>query len=142
MFKHTTLLAGILMSMTGATAIAAPGSCHGEQDRLCHVVAEGGVGESGESSQIYHQVDGDEEGVIVVRTSNSTLCANTGAVSVLLINGQPVNTGMLAAEGGMQASAIPGDHVVVVVHTVPLFNDTQCVLFGELEYVVRQCRLE
>jgi hypothetical protein len=110
---------------------------------LCTVVGKGGVGESGPSSLVHHQVTGKREIVMVVRNTNSSLCPNTGAVAVLIVNGQAAATGMIDdKKSSIQASAKPGDHVVALVHAIPLFNGIACIRLGELEFTLEQCDLE
>lgn len=106
----------------------------------CVTVAKGGVGESGASSLLHHQVTGKLEINMVLRTVNTSLCPNTGAHAMLSVNGEPKAFGDLTAEGAsIQANANPGDHVVAIVHAVPLFNDIACVRLGELCVELQQC---
>ena len=104
LIMKSILLAVILPLITNAARIAAARGSEHEQDRLCAVVGEAGVGESGESSQLHHQITLGQEGVVVVERSDSNLCEDTDAVAVLLINGRPANSGRLAAGEGVQAS--------------------------------------
>lgn len=108
----------------------------------CVVVAKGGVGESGASSQLTHQVQGKIAKLMVLRTSKSSLCENTGVVGILIINGTPLAFGDLTQpESTIQAEAQPGDNVVAIIHTVPLFNQVNCIRLGELNVVLSECEL-
>jgi hypothetical protein len=110
---------------------------------LCQVVGKGGVGESGATSLVTHKVTGKNEIVMVVRNVGSSLCPNTGAVAVLIVNGVPAAHGNItAAKHSIQASAKPGDQVIALVHAIPLFNDVMCVRLGELNFTLEQCDLE
>ena len=110
---------------------------------LCKTVAKGGVGESGASSLVHHQVTGSREVVMVVRTTETSLCGNTGAVAVLVVNGQSIDHGIITDKGAtIQANAKPGDNVFALVHTIPLFNEIACVRLGELDFELQQCDLE
>ncbi|MEM8929634.1 MAG: hypothetical protein AAGE94_00570 [Acidobacteriota bacterium] len=108
----------------------------------CKTVGRGGVGESGSSHQVVHQVTGASPQLMVVRTVQTSLCGNTGAIAVLVVNGETKAHGNITADGAsIQAEANPGDWVVAIVHTVPLFNDIVCIRLGELEFEVQQCEL-
>ena len=96
-------------------------------------VAEGGVGESGSSLLLTHRAAGEKAKLYVLRTVKTSLCGNTGAVAMLLVNGEPAAHGVITNSGSsIQAEAKPGDHIVVVVHAIPLSNDIICVRLGEL----------
>ena len=108
----------------------------------CVAVAKGGVGESGASTQLVHQVTCKISKLMVLKTVASTLCANTGAVGILIINGKPTVFGDITKPGSsIQAEAKPGDNVVAIIHTVPLFNDIACIRLGELNVVLNECDL-
>ncbi len=108
----------------------------------CVQVGKGGVGESGASSILVHQVTGKTSKLAVVRTLETSLCGNTGAVAVLVVNGVSAAHGNITAKGSsIQAEAKPGDWVVAIVHTVPLFNNIMCVRLGELYFGLDQCHL-
>lgn len=108
----------------------------------CTTVGTGGVGESGSSRVLIHEVTGKLEIVMVLRTTETSLCPNTGAYAVLLVNGQPQAHGMITEDGSsIQANARPGDQVVALVHTVPLLNEIQCIRLGELSFRLDQCDL-
>ena len=107
---------------------------------LCVEIASGGVGESGASSILIHKHDELTEKIAVLRTVDSTLCPNTGAVGMLVVNGQPTAQGDLTAVGSsIQSSVSQGDVVAAIVHTVPKFNDLSCVRLGELSVVLFEC---
>ena len=106
----------------------------------CVAVANGGVGESGASSFLLHTVGAATPKTMVLRTVELTLCQNTGAVAMLVVNGQPVAQGDMTGVGNaIQAAANPGDVVVAITHTVPLFNGILCVRLGELSVVLEEC---
>ncbi len=108
----------------------------------CEAVGQGGVGESGASSLILHQVTGKIQKLMVLRTTETSLCPNTGAVAVLVVNGIPRAYGNITAEGSsIQTTADPGEWVAAIVHTVPLFNDIFCIRLGELSVRLDQCDL-
>ncbi|MGH1542857.1 MAG: hypothetical protein ACRBHB_20730 [Arenicella sp.] len=110
---------------------------------LCSVVGSGGVGESGNSRLLHHKVTGPISKLMVVRTTQSNLCPNTGAIAVLTVNGTPVSSGVISDRGGsIQAEAEPGDSVCAIVATVPLFNDIQCIMLGELSFDFEECDFE
>lgn len=110
---------------------------------LCTKVGEGGVGESGASKLLHHEVTGDREIVIVVRNVNTSLCPNTGAVALILVNGEPAAHGIITKpKNSVQVSAKRGDQVVAIVHTIPLFNGVSCIRLGNLEFTLEQCELE
>ena len=113
-----------------------------KKEALCEVVAEGGVGESGASTMLHHKVSGRSSVMIVLRRTESSLCPNTGAVGVLLVNGQVRDSGNITGEASsIQAEAAPGDHVIAVVHTYPEFNGISCIRLGELEVTLDVCAL-
>lgn len=106
----------------------------------CVEVGKGGVGESGASSMVVHQVSATIAKLMVLRTVDSSLCPNTGAVAILSVNGDVQASGTITAVGSsIQAEAGPGDWVVGIVHTVPLFNDIHCIRLGELSYRLDEC---
>ena len=108
----------------------------------CIAVGHGGVGESGASTFIAHQVTGTIQKLMVLRTTETSLCGNTGAVAVLVVNGIPRAHGNITAQGSsIQTTANPGEWVAAIVHTVPLFNDIVCKRLGELSVRLDQCDL-
>lgn len=108
----------------------------------CVAVGHGGVGESGASTFIAHQVTGKVQKLMVLRTTKTSLCPNTGAVALLVVNGKPKAYGNITANGSsIQATAKPGAWVAAIVHTVPLFNDIACIRLGELSVQFDQCDL-
>ncbi|MBI2716507.1 MAG: hypothetical protein HYX37_18975 [Rhizobiales bacterium] len=110
---------------------------------LCQVVGKGGVGESGATALVTHTVTGKSEIVMVVRNVGSSLCPNTGAIAMLIVNGVPAAHGNItAAKTSIQASAKPGDQVIALVHAIPLFNGIMCIRLGELDFTLEQCDLE
>lgn len=107
----------------------------------CNEVASGGVGESGASSMVIHHVEAKISKLMVLRTTETSLCPNTGAIAVL-IAGDQVAAGVITDQGSsIQLEAQPGDTVVGVVHTFPLFNDIACVRLGELHFRLDECDL-
>jgi hypothetical protein len=108
----------------------------------CVAVAKGGVGESGASLRLVHKVEAKLQKLMVLRNVESSLCPDTGAVAMLVVNGQ------LVAQGNITGSSIQtpdtvksGDIVVAIVHTFPLFNGVMCVRLGELNVVLEECDL-
>lgn len=113
-----------------------------QQSGPCVTVGKGGVGETGASSQVVHQVTGNTSKLMLVKTTETSLCGNTGAVAVLVVNGETVAHGAITADGtSIQGEANPGDWVVAIVHTIPLFNEIMCVRLGELYCELQQCDL-
>lgn len=112
------------------------------QNSPCVEVASGGVGESGASSLVTHQVTAKISKLMVLRTTESSLCPNTGAVALLVVNGVVEAAGNVTAVGSsIQAEAPPGSWVIGIAHTFPLFNDIVCVRLGELSYRLDECDL-
>ncbi len=110
---------------------------------LCVEVAKGGVGESGASSLVVHQVKSEISKLMVLRRTESSLCPNTGAAAMLLVNGALKDFGVITAEGSsIQAEAPPNAWVTGIVHTFPLFNDTMCIRLGELHFQLDECDFE
>jgi hypothetical protein len=110
------------------------------QSASCTTVARGGVGESGASSFLLHQVSGSGAQAAVLRNVESSLCPNTGAVGVLVVNGQPTAQADLTEVGSAIRSEVnPGDVVAAIIHTVPKLNEIVCVRLGELSVVLELC---
>ncbi len=108
----------------------------------CKVVGQGGVGESGSFELLTHSVDSPIQKIIVLRRGESSLCPNTGAVGILLVNGVVADQGILTAEAAsIQTSVMPGDQVVAIVHSFPLFNSIACIRLGELNVTLEECDL-
>ncbi len=108
----------------------------------CTTVAKGGVGESGASLFLYHHVTAGTSKMMVLRNVKTSLCANTGAIAVLVVNGIPVAHGTITELGSsIQGEANAGDHVAAIVHTIPLFNEIACVRLGELSVELDECEL-
>lgn len=111
------------------------------QGSACKIVGSGGVGESGSYELLTHKVIDTIEKLVVVRPGDTSLCPNTGAAGMLLVNGQVVDQGILSNHELLQASAKNGDQVVAIVHTFPLFNAISCVRLGELSFTLEVCDL-
>lgn len=108
----------------------------------CIAVGHGDVGEPGASTFITHRVTGTIQKLMVLRTTKTSLCGDTGAVAVLVVNGNPVAYGNITAHGSsIQTTANPGEWVTAIVHTVPLNNGIVCVRLGELSVQLDQCDL-
>lgn len=108
----------------------------------CIEVAKGGVGESGASSLVIHEVKSKISKLMVLRNVETSLCPNTGAAAMLVVNGAVEASGMITRQGSsIQAEAQPGASVVGIVHTVPLFNEIVCVRLGELRFRLDECDL-
>jgi hypothetical protein len=106
----------------------------------CVEIARGGVGESGASSLLVHQHAESGEKVAVLRNVESSLCPNTGAVGMLVVNGQPVAQGDITAVGSsIEAVVNSGDIVAAVIQSIPKFNDIACVRLGQLNAVLQEC---
>jgi hypothetical protein len=87
-------------------------------------------------------VSGPTSKVIVVRNVDTSLCANTGAVALLVVNGSPAASGDISGlHSAIQTEAAPGARVVAIVHTVPRFNRIMCIRLGELQYNLDECEL-
>ena len=110
----------------------------------CIAVAKGGVGESGASSFLLHKVTAKIQKLMVLKNVASSLCPNTGAVGMLVVNGTPVAHGNITKVGSSiqtPGTVKRGDVVVAIVHTIPLFNQTVCIRLGELSVELRECDL-
>lgn len=108
----------------------------------CTTVEHGGVGESGESTLLHHEVGGPTSKMMVLRTVDSNLCPNTGAAAILVVDGQPGAHGVITDTGSsIQVEAEPGANVIAIVHTIPLFNEITCIRLGELEVELQECDL-
>jgi len=114
-----------------------------ENDKsVCHVVAQGSVGESGASSMLIHTVEAEYSKMMVLRRGESGLCPNTGAVAVLVINGEVVASGSLTQKDSLISyEGMPGDKIIAIVHSVPLFNEIMCVRLGDLNFTLSECDL-
>ena len=109
-------------------------------EKPCDTVARGGVGESGASSMLHYEVEAGRKQSMVLERTTSSLCPNTGAVAMLVVNGDVVAHGNITAEGSsIRAKANPGDHVIAIVHTIPLFNEIVCIRLGELSFELNAC---
>ena len=108
----------------------------------CKVVQKGGVGESGSSQTMIYQLTGALRKNVVLRNCESSLCPNTGACAVLLVNGEVAAINVITTEGSsVQVEAGPGDQIVAVVQSFPLFNAINCIRLGELSVELQECDL-
>ena len=110
----------------------------------CVTVSKGGVGESGASSFLLHKVAATTQKLMVLRNVDSSLCGNTGAVGMLVVNGNPVAQGDITKIGSSiqtPATVGSGDVVTAIIHTVPTFSDVVCIRLGELSVVLDECDL-
>lgn len=110
----------------------------------CVRVAKGGVGQPGESLLLLHKVEAKIQKLMVLRNFDSSLCGDTGAVAMLVVNGQPVAQGNITKVGSSiqtPDTVKSGDVVIAIVHTFPLFNEIVCVQLGELSVVLDECDL-
>lgn len=99
-------------------------------------------GRIGASAFLHHKVGGTISKMMVLRNTDTSLCGNTGAVAMLVINGHPVAFGDITKKGSsIQHEAPHGAKVAAVVHTIPLFNDIMCVRLGELTVHLDECDL-
>lgn len=111
-------------------------------DGACRVVQKGGVGESGSNETMIYQLTGTLRKNVVLRNVESSLCPNTGACAVLLVNGEMAATSLITNEGStIQVEAGPGDQVIAIVQSFPLFNDINCIRLGELNVELQECDL-
>ena len=102
-------------------------------------VGKGGVGESGTSVILIHKVKSKAQKLIVLSNVGSSLCGNTGAVAMLVVNGVPkVHGAITDKKSSICVKANPGDNVVAVVHTIPLFNGIVCIRLGELSFELQE----
>jgi hypothetical protein len=100
-------------------------------------VAEGSVGERGPSTVLVHRVSSGPRRLMVLRTTRSSLCGNTGAVALLVVNGEPrVHRVLTEVGSSVEIEAGPRDRVVAIVHTIPLFNEIVCARLGRLDVVL------
>ena len=108
----------------------------------CKQIGTGGVGESGSFEMIMHRLPSTLQKNIVLRNVKSSLCPNTGAFAVLLVNGEIVDSGVITEEGAsVQAEAGPDDQIIATVHSFPLFNKINCIRLGELDVALEECDL-
>jgi hypothetical protein len=110
----------------------------------CVAVAKGGVGESGASSLLVHNVNATIQKLMVLRNIESSLCPDTGAMAMLLVNGQLVAQGDITKVGSSiqtPDTVKSGDVVIAIVNTFPLFNGVVCIRLGELSVVLDECDL-
>lgn len=99
------------------------------------VVGKGTVGESGPVETVKYTVKAKEKVRMTVRTTETSLCGNTGAFALLFVNGTLQASGSITDEGdSIQASAAPGDHIVAYVATHPIPNEIVCIRLGELHF--------
>lgn len=115
---------------------------YGSKSGPCIAVGKGGVGESGPSTLISHQVTGRIQKLMVLRTTDTSLCPDHGAVAVLVVNGSPAAQGNITAQGSsIQTTANPGEWVTALVYAVPLHNGISCVRLGQLNVQLDECDL-
>jgi hypothetical protein len=108
----------------------------------CVTVGKGSVGASGASAQVTHKVGGPTSKIIVLRTVDTSLCPDTGAAALLVVNGIHFTVGRITAKGSsIQTEARPSDQVAAIVHTYPLFNGVTCVWPGELAFILEECQI-
>jgi len=110
---------------------------------VCDVIASGAVGESGASTMLTHSVEAEYSKMIVLRADeDQSLCPNTGVVAILIINGEVVASDTLSPErDSISYEGMPGDKVVAIVHTIPLFNEIMCVRLGDFNFTLSECDL-
>jgi len=106
----------------------------------CVEIERAAVGQPGESAIMVHQHSESGQKLAVLRNEQSNLCQNTGAVGILVVNGQPVAQGDLTEVGSsIEARVSTGDVLAAVVHTIPKLNGVVCVTLGELTAVLQEC---
>ncbi|MCU0287377.1 MAG: hypothetical protein MUF15_13410 [Acidobacteria bacterium] len=103
------------------------------------IVGSGCVGEcdpsvgGGESATIHYKVEGDRNVTMILRTTGTGLCKDSGVYAFLFRNGKVVANGHITSQGdSIQAKASPGDKIVAYCFIYPLFNDILCIRLGEL----------
>lgn len=109
----------------------------------CVAVANGSVGKT-KSSFLLHKLEAKIQKIMVLRNVDSSLCADTGAVAMLLVNATPVAQGNITKKGSSiqtPAAVGSGDVVTAIIHEVPLHNDIQCIRHGELSVELSECDL-
>lgn len=103
------------------------------------VVGKGCVGECGSTATVEYNVAAPTHINMLVKTVESSLCGNTGALAFIFRNGEEVAHGRLTGPGAMlQAEAAPGDQIVVFALTYPIPNEIVCVRQGNLDFEVIQ----
>jgi hypothetical protein len=111
-----------------------------DRTHVCINVAEGSVGETGDSALLTHSVSANTTKKMVLRNTHDSLCPNTGAIAVLAVNGIPVTA---VAKGSSEVvlshEVNPGDMISLIVHTVPMPNDAQCIRLGTFEFALDEC---
>ena len=108
----------------------------------CEVVGKCGVGESGATCLTHHVVTGSTSKMMVLKNVETSLCPNTGAVAILVVDGAVAAHGVITELGSsIQAEAKPGANVIAITHTIPLFNEIACVRLGELDVELQECEL-
>ncbi len=108
----------------------------------CRVLQKGGVGESGSNETMIYQLTGALRKNVVLRNVETSLCPNTGAYAVLIVNGEVASTSVITNEGSsVQVEAGPGDQVIAIVQSFPLFNEINCIRLGELNVELQECDL-
>jgi hypothetical protein len=111
----------------------------------CVAVANGGVGETGASLFLLFKSKAKIQKLMVLKNVKSSLCPNTGAVAMLVVNGNPVAFGDITQVGSSiqtPGTVKSGDVVVAIVHTVPNFKkNISCIRLGELSVELRECDL-
>lgn len=99
------------------------------------IVGKGSVGECGSTATIEYKFEGKIQKLMIVKTVETSLCPNTGAFAFLFKNGKEVTNGSITKLGSsIQAEAAPGDQIAVFVTLYPLFNETQCIRLGNLDF--------
>jgi hypothetical protein len=137
-------------AMRGARHDIAPRALNGSEPTskseagLCSVVGTGGVGESGATVILLHQVvSGRGDKVLVLKSVSSSLCPNQGVIASLIVDGVPIATEAISEIGSsIQVTAAPGANIAAVAHMVPLFNRVVCARLGELRLELRECETE
>lgn len=111
-----------------------------QRDGNCHVVATGGVGESGTAALLIHRSNSIDDKVVVLRTVSSSLCGNQAVIASLIVDGVPVQTAILDRVGdSLRTTVKPGSDVVATLALIPRFNDIVCIRLGELQVELGEC---
>lgn len=113
-----------------------------EEKSPCTVIESGSVGEIAESVMLTHQLSSEYSKMLVLRRKESSLCPNTGVIAIVVIDGEVVASGSINSEGSTLTHELQqNETAVVVVRTVPVFNDIVCIQLGELSFDLEECDL-
>lgn len=97
---------------------------------------KGAVGEPAEHCILQITNNSSKPKTAVVRTTAANLCGSHAAYSSLLVDADPRRSRVDLNKAGLRvdAEALPGEHVVLIVRLVDLHNGTMCLRLGETEF--------